>query len=244
VHYTLGPLNNLFGTARGLDGNVSLQLQGQASLFSERSAAGRDALIYVGDQRTMRSILTTTPLEDCDGKVYRRPDFMFGDAAPDPNHQLLVGEGQWIFNLDGEKYYLLSSKRHFPLSFFQCVTKTRKMQWQVTRITDSVHVGKLIASPFGYTRVGPPRCILGLHPGNVLLDIPVGGNPAVAQTFGNQLFKARGNYPATNFRTPRWIHPPKAWWRDLTLYVLAHLKRTWRDWDFTRLSGQPVTASR
>jgi len=31
----------------------------------------------------MRSILTTTPLEDRDRESYRKPDFMFGDAAPD-----------------------------------------------------------------------------------------------------------------------------------------------------------------
>jgi len=98
------------------------------------------------------------------------------------------------------------------------------MKWSVTRTTDSVYVGKLIASPPGYTRAGPSRCILGLHPGNVLPDIPVGENPAVAQTFGNQFIKAHDNYPATDFRTPRWIHPSKAWWRDLTLYVLAHFE--------------------
>jgi len=28
----------------------------------------------------------------------------------------------------------------------------------------------------------------------------------------------------TDFRTPGWIHPPKAWWRDLTLYILAHFE--------------------
>jgi len=71
--------------------------------------------------------------------------------------------------------------------------------------------GKLIAPSPSYTRAGPPRCVLGLHPGNVLPDIPVGENPAVAQTFGSQFFKARCNYPATDFRTPGWIHPPKAW---------------------------------
>ena len=58
----------------------------------------------------MRSILTTAPLEDCDRKTYRKPGFMFGDAAPDTNHQLLAGEGQWIFNLDDENiiFYLAS----------------------------------------------------------------------------------------------------------------------------------------
>jgi len=175
VHYTPGPLNNLFGTARGLDGNVSLQFQGQASLFSERSSAARDTLIHSGDQRTMRSILTTAPLEDSDRRIYRKPGFMFGDAAPDHDRQLLAGEGQWIFRLDGEKFYLPSSKRHFPFSFFQCVTKARKMRWQVSRTTKFVHVGKLIIPSPGYTRAGPPHCIMGLHPGNVLQDIHPSG---------------------------------------------------------------------
>jgi len=76
-----------------LDGYVSLQFQGQASLFSEQSTPGRDALIDTGDQSMMRSILTTASLEDCDQKIYRKPGFMFGDAAPNTDYQLLVGEG-------------------------------------------------------------------------------------------------------------------------------------------------------
>ena len=93
MHYTPGPLNSFFGMARGLDDNVSLQFQGQASLFSERSAPGRDALIHTGDQRTTRSILTTAPLEYSDRRIYRKSGFMFGDAAPDNDRQLLAGEG-------------------------------------------------------------------------------------------------------------------------------------------------------
>jgi len=79
--------------SQGLDGNVSLQFQGQASLFSERSSPAQDTLIHGGDQRTMRSILTTAPLEDFDRRVYRKHGFMFGDAAPDHDRQLLAGEG-------------------------------------------------------------------------------------------------------------------------------------------------------
>jgi len=52
----------------------------------------------------------------------------------------------------------------------------------------------------------------------------VGKNPAITQTFRNQFFRVNGNYLATDFRTPGWIHPPKAWWRDLTLHVLAHFE--------------------
>jgi len=72
------------------------------------------------------------------------------------------------------------------------------MKWQVTQTTNSVHVGILTAASLGYTREGPPRCILGLHPGNVLQDILVGENPAVARTFGNQFLSVNGNYPATD----------------------------------------------
>ena len=82
------------GTARGLDGHVSLQFQGQTSLFSERNSPARDVLIHGGDQRTMRSILTTAPLEDSDRRIYQKPGFIFGDATPDNDHQLLAGEGQ------------------------------------------------------------------------------------------------------------------------------------------------------
>jgi len=76
------------------------------------------------------------------------------------------------------------------------------MNWQVTQTTDSVHVGILTASSHSYNTVGPPWSILGLHPGNVLQDIPVGENPAMAQTFSNQFSKVNGNYPAMDFRAP------------------------------------------
>ena len=118
VHYTPGLLNSLFGSARELDGNVSLQFQGHASLFNERCTPDRNVLIRTGDQRMMKSILNTALLEDRDRKIYRKPNFMFGNAAPDTNQQLLAREGQWIFTLNSEKYYLPSSKNHFSLSFF------------------------------------------------------------------------------------------------------------------------------
>ena len=127
MHYTSGLLNSLFGLTSRADSNLSLQFHGQASLFSERSSLVRDTLIQGGHPQTTRSILTTAALEDVDRRTYRKPDFMFGDAASDPDRQLQAGEGQWIFQLDGEKFYLPSTKRHFSLSSFVNVTQTRKM---------------------------------------------------------------------------------------------------------------------
>jgi len=47
-------------------------------------------------------------------------------------------------------------------------------------------------------------------------------NPAIAQTFDNQFLKVSGNYLVTDFRAPGWIHPLKAWWKNMTQYVLAY----------------------
>ena len=94
VHYASGLQNSLFGVASRAGGSISLQFYGQASLFSEPSSLVRDTLIQEGRPQAMRSILTTAPFEDIDRQAYRKPDFMFGDAAPDPDRQLQAGEGQ------------------------------------------------------------------------------------------------------------------------------------------------------
>ena len=95
------------------------------------------------------------------------------------------------------------------------------MKWSVTQSTDSVHVRILI--PLGYSRSGPTRSVLGLHPGRVGQDILVGENPMMAQIFINQFVRAHGNYLTTDFRAQGWVHPAqKPWWRDLALYILEH----------------------
>ena len=43
----------------------------------------------------------------------------------------------------------------------------------------------------------------------------------MAGTFLNQFVKAGGNYLATDFRMPSWVHSfLKQWWNRLTMYVL------------------------
>ena len=77
----------------------------------------------------------------------------------------------------------------------------------------------------GYNRCGLPRAVLGLHPGRIGQDIPIGENLAMAQTFLNQLVKVQGNYPARDFSAPGWVRPAqKPLWRDLTLYVLKYFE--------------------
>ena len=44
----------------------------------------------------------------------------------------------------------------------------------------------------------------------------------MAQTFSSQFLKVSGNYLAMDFCASGWIHSPKAWWKNLILYVLAY----------------------
>jgi len=109
----------------------------------------------------LRSIISSAPFEGPDRKIHEKPGFLFGDAAPDPDHQLSAGEEQWIFKIEEDKYYLPSTARHFPLTYFTCVTTERKMPWHLTPGHESVIVGKL--TPRGPSRAGHPNYFTG-HP--------------------------------------------------------------------------------
>ena len=77
--------------------------------------------------------------------------------------------------------------------------------------------------PNGYNHSGSPSVVLGLHPRRIGQDVPVRENLVMAQMFLNLFIKVQGNYPATDFRPPDWVHPTQnPWWRDLTLFVLNH----------------------
>jgi len=93
---------------------------------------------------------------------------MFENATPNTDRQLLAREGQWIFTIEGKKYYLPLSKWHFLLSFFKSVMGSWKMRWSVTQFTDSVHVRILTLN--GYNCCGSPRAVLGMHPRRIGQD--------------------------------------------------------------------------
>jgi len=131
-----------------MDGSIHFQFQSQASLFSEESIHKRNALILGGDQQTLYYIISTAIFEGENQTILRKPDFLFGDAVLDTDQQLLAREGQWFYILKGDHYYLLSSKRHYPLAFFQLVTTSRKMSWSVSKCMKSMHVGILIINGF------------------------------------------------------------------------------------------------
>jgi len=128
VYYAPGPFNSPFGSVRGMNRNVHFCFQGQTSLLSNESTSERNTLILGGDKHTFHIIISTAMLEGKNRIVYRKPEFIFREAAPDTDQQLLVWEGQWIYTLDEDRYYLSESKLHYPLTFFQSVMMLRVMK--------------------------------------------------------------------------------------------------------------------
>ena len=78
-----GPIEQLVQDGQRNGREHRFQLQGQASLFSEKNSSERNALILKADECITRSILTTAPLEDHNRIVHRKPEFMLGDATLD-----------------------------------------------------------------------------------------------------------------------------------------------------------------
>jgi len=69
------------------------------------------------------------------------------------------------------------------------------MKWQVTQTTDLIHVGIFTAASLGYAKAGLPQCILGLHPGNVLQDIPVGEKSDYGSDFWESVLQSQWQLP-------------------------------------------------
>ena len=182
------PENPLFGSSHGVDGDLAFQFQGNASLFSRASTPERSALLYPEGSSALRSIMTTALLEDVNQFTHEKPEFIFGDAAPDTDNQLSAGEGQWIYRIGEDKFYLPSNPRHFPLYHFANITKDRKTPWHLNPGRDSVHLKRL--TPRGPGPAGHPDHVIGLLPGLHNKEVPANEVPHTATTFLNYFVAA------------------------------------------------------
>lgn len=219
--YPTGPLpqHNLFGSSQGVVGDATFQLQGNDSLFSEATDPERTEFLLRGGDLTVSSVISAARLKSPERVIYWKPAFLFGDDALDPNGELSVEEDRWIFKIGDDKYYLPPNRRHFPLSYFICVTQPRKMPWSLTQGSDFVRIGKFLFREA--TGADPPRLSRGLLPSLRGKYIPVGEMPSVAPIFISSFLQVDRNYPAGDFRALGWVHSsPSHWWSKITSFVL------------------------
>ena len=123
----------------------------------------RGKLLAEGNESTLRSLISGGRLEGLDGKLYEKPDYLFGDTSIDDHPSLCTMEDIWLSKVGEDKFYLPTHRRHYPLSFFLPTTTGRRMAWRLTYTQNNVSVGVLTTR--GHNRDGLTMLVTGLHPG-------------------------------------------------------------------------------
>ena len=96
------------------------------------------------------------------------------------------------------------------------------MKWDLSRYVPEVTLGDL-GSKKVYRHDSHDREVLGLFPGLLRTDQPVGETPKLGTTFLNAFMKVGGDFPV-EFRSPGWIHSTERyWWGRMVSFVLADL---------------------
>jgi len=62
------------------------------------------ALILSEDEQTLRINMSIAIFKRENCMILRKPNFLFRDAKLDTGQQLLAGEGQWVYTLNGDRY--------------------------------------------------------------------------------------------------------------------------------------------
>ena len=183
-------------------GTFASNLKGKRR-YLEGSTPERNVLILGGDERTLRIINSTTALE---GKAERSIENQnLSSASSHRYRSATTCRGRTMGLQPGQRSVLFIYQRASATILW--LSSVCNDVEDVELGCESVHRISACGSlnPEWLTRSGPPRSIIGLHPGNVGRETPVGGNPAKVPTFLNQFVKVGGNYPVTYFQTPGWV---------------------------------------
>ena len=140
----------------------------------------------------------------------KKPVFLFGDSIDADESPLIVGNYRWLRKIGDIFLFLPIMLRMVPLSYLQSMSIPRPMEWNLTRSQDGVSIGKIIN--YQSSPVGQSRTVVGLLPGLTGQEFPRSEVPRQADLFILKFMEAGGNFPASEFRAPGWLHStPNAW---------------------------------
>jgi len=144
-------------------GTSASNFRGRALLLSEKSTPERNTLILGGDKRTLHIIISTAVLEVENWTVYRKSKFMFRDAAPDTDQQLIVRKGQCVYTLDGTDTTSQRADITIPWPFSVSYNAESDEMEHKLKHRISARRGP---DPEGFVRIDPLCSVIDLHPGN------------------------------------------------------------------------------
>src|SRR4051812_34552308 len=101
----------------------------------------------------------------------RKPSFFFGDSLAPDGELLAVETKQWIYEVDGDRFFLPPIQRSHSLGYLHRLSVPRHMEWElVCRIRDLP-----VCSPVDLSMTLWSEEVIGLLPGYAQHGYPAGG---------------------------------------------------------------------
>src|SRR3954470_15181309 len=141
----------------------------------------------------------------------RKPSFFFGDSLTPDDELLTVTTEQWIYEVDGDRFFLPPIQRSHSLGYLHRLSVPRHMTWELVR-----RIGDLpVCSPADLSTPPWSEKMTGLLPGYAERGYPAGDTLQVVQTFGRRFSGLGLNYP-TRGRADGWVSPAgDPWWSHM-----------------------------
>jgi len=142
---------------------------------------------------TLRVIISNGRFESDSRALLRKPDFFFGDSIEEDEVTLYDGNYKWLRQIGDRRFFLLNMERMYPLAYLQHMSVRQIMDWDLVKPYSRVSLGK-IGVHEAYT-IGHGRCVLGLHPGLVRTEYPMGETPQLGASFIKQFLDVGSDFP-------------------------------------------------
>ena len=205
-----------------MDSNMQFNLRQELPIFQDTD---KDRVTLISDPNTdvLRVLVTDAKFETGSRKKLTKPAFLFGDRVSISKGIMHGGHYKWLRQIGDRRFFLPDMHRMFPISYYQCASVPRHMNWDLVREQDGVAVGVLTHK--GVNTAGYNRQVSALEPCLFSRGYPLGETASPANTFMRRFLAAKGEFPTAVFRAPGWVHSSKTgWWARMIEFVLAELK--------------------
>ena len=198
---------SLFGHCVRDDGNYAHPSSTSRPLVSDNDDS-RAFLLARPSPEDFRVLITDSGLLSSFMRSLRKPSFFFGVSLTPDDELLAVETEQWIYEVDGDRFFLPPIQRSHSLGYLHRLSVPRHMEWELVRRIRDLPV----CSPVDLSMPPWSEEMISLFPGYIQHGYPAGDTPQVVQTFGRRFSELGLDYP-TRGRAEGWVSPAgDPWW--------------------------------
>src|SRR4051812_11369959 len=113
-------------------GIMRIQAPLPTPLFSDNDDS-RAFLLARPSPEDFRVLITDSGLLSSFMRLLRKPSFFFGDSLTPDDELLVVGTEQWIYEVDGDRFFLPPIQRSHSLGYLHRLPMQHHMEWELAR---------------------------------------------------------------------------------------------------------------